>query len=354
MINDGTASIPVRDTLEIPHTSRKTMEDFVLWTFSPNPQPDEGAAFDDIAELGIFAQRYQIPALSNQITDAIRSHVASDEWELAASIVDNVYSTAPSGSPLREVVKAALGKLPQATIMSDASWEAAMLKHAELGLDLYKAHAGEWTAKAYLLDVCRFHDHDNVKDQKSPVALCDGCPYALEDCYPVINAEAVSEDETSAPVAEPSAEEPEAPPSHADTKTPVPISEPVKSPSGARVGNSYMTAEPEFSAPKSNGPNGHIAAPESSNGITEHEDITSEDPDTVVTQPLPSMRTVGTSTEREAINGDLAGEKADDESTALGRAKSKKDKKKNKAKRGSINGFGASAAAINGTLVAAN
>jgi hypothetical protein len=354
MISDGAASLPVKDTLEIPHTSRRTMEDFVLWTFSPNPQLDEGAVFDDIAELGIFAQQYQIPALSNQITDTIRSHIASDEWELVAPIVDNVYSTAPSGSPLREVIKAALGKLQQATIMTDTSWEAAMLKHAELGLDLYKAHAGEWTAKAYLLDVCRFHDHENVRDQKSPAALCDGCPYALEDCYPATSAESVQDPETSTPTAEPAVQESHEVIPTAGLQTPVPVSEPAKSPSGARVGNSYMITGPE-DAPKTNGLNlnGHVAAPESSNGITEHEDVTSEDPDTVVTQPLPSMRTVGTLTDQGALTGDAA-DKADDEGTPLSRAKSKKDKKKNKPKRGVGNGIGGTAAGLNGTLVAAN
>jgi hypothetical protein len=356
MIGDGAASLPVKDTLEIPHTSRRTMEDFVLWTFSPNPQLDEGASFDDIAELGIFAQQYQIPALSNQITDTIRSHIASDEWELVVPIVDNVYSTAPSGSPLREVIKAALGKLPQATVLSDPSWDAAMLKHSELGRDLYKAHAGEWTAKAYLLDVCRFHDHDDVKDQKSPAALCDGCPYALEDCYPTPTSESAREPQISTPTAEPLVEESHEVIPATDPQTPVPVSDPAKSPTGARVGNSYMIADAEDSPPSTNGHglNAHIAAPESSNGVTEHEDVTSEDPDAVIAQPLPSMRTVGTSTDQGALNGDAPGDKADDEGTALGRAKSKKDKKKNRPKRGGVNGIAGTAAGLNGTLVAAN
>ena len=153
---------------------------------TPQPNVDHGATFNEVVKLGILAWRYQISALSNQVTDVIRRNIASREWPLQASILDDIYDAVPSGTPLREVVRSALGQLPrpnaEGEVLKD-EWKATFLKHAELGWDYIQAGATEWTLKDYLSGVCSFHDHQGVSHHGS-FSPCDGCPYAQEDCYP--------------------------------------------------------------------------------------------------------------------------------------------------------------------------
>lgn len=172
--------------IKLPETRVSTFEDFLIWTFRPHPKIDAGATFEEVVQLGIFAWKYQIPSLSNQVTDVIRTNVASCEWPLQASIVDKIYEAVPSKCPLREVVRAALGQLPrpnaEGEVLKD-DWKATFLKHAELGWDYIQAGATEWARREYLTDFCRFHDHQGVS-HRGPFAYCDGCPFAREDCYP--------------------------------------------------------------------------------------------------------------------------------------------------------------------------
>jgi hypothetical protein len=176
------------ETIQLPDTPVQTMEDFFTWTFSPQPQIDERATFSELVRLGIFAWKYQVSALSNQVTDMIRSNLANRDWQLQASMVDDIYEATPSGSPLREVIRAALGQLPRSIIEGEGQvreeWKATFLKHAQLGWDYIEAGGSEWTPQDYLLGVCHFHDHQGVSHQEELFAFCDGCPYAREDCYP--------------------------------------------------------------------------------------------------------------------------------------------------------------------------
>jgi len=167
-------------TIQLPYTNVTTVEEFFVWTFTPQPKLDERLPFSEVTRLGIFACKNQIPALSNQVTDTIRKNLASTEWQLQAAVVDDIYSAAPADSPLREVIRAALGQLPR-SIVKGEEWEATFKKHAELGWDFFQAGDKEWTLKDYLFGVCRFHNHQGINPQE---LLCDGCPYAQNDCYP--------------------------------------------------------------------------------------------------------------------------------------------------------------------------
>lgn len=166
--------------IQLWDTTVATMEEFFVWTFTPQPKIDESLPFSEVALLGIFAWKYQISALSNQVTDMIRSNLASNEWKLQAAMVDNIYQAAPADSPLREVIKAALGQMPR-SIVNGEDWEATFKKHADLGWDFFKAGDKEWTSQEYLSGVCRFHNHQGINRHEG---LCDGCPYAQNDCYP--------------------------------------------------------------------------------------------------------------------------------------------------------------------------
>lgn len=174
--------------MPIKVTSIETMRDFFIWTHSPQPHIEERASLDEVVKLGIFAAEYGIPALSNQVTDMIRSNLASGDWKLHASVADDIYEAVEAGGPLREVIRAALGQLPRAITdleeQSREEWRATILKHAQLGWDYIEASGSEWTRHGYLAGVCRFHDHEGMAYQNGFSASCDGCPYAQDECYP--------------------------------------------------------------------------------------------------------------------------------------------------------------------------
>jgi len=159
-----------------------------MWTLSPQPQINEQATFSEVARLGIFAARYQIFALSNQVTDMIRSNLANDHWQLEASMVDEIYEAVPTESPLRKVVRAALGTLPRPSVESEGrareEWRATFLKHAELGLDYYEVGGSGWTPLDYLSGACRFHEHQGVSHQEELSVFENQCMYAREECFP--------------------------------------------------------------------------------------------------------------------------------------------------------------------------
>lgn len=167
-------------TIPLSDTTISTMNEFFVWTFSPQPHIDDRLDFADVTKLGIFAWKYQIASLSNQVTDMIRGNLATGEWQLQAELVDDIYQAAPAKSPLREVIRGALGQLPRETVDGE-EWEGTFKKHAELGWDYIKAGGKDWTRQEYLTDVCRFHNHEGIN---RPQGLCDGCPFAQEDCYP--------------------------------------------------------------------------------------------------------------------------------------------------------------------------
>ncbi|KIX09863.1 uncharacterized protein Z518_00944 [Rhinocladiella mackenziei CBS 650.93] len=179
-------------SVEILDTLPQTMKDFMVWTFSLKPRILEGATFEEVARLGIFACQYQIPALSNQVTDQIRANLASGEWRLQSSIVNDIYKAAASGSPLREVIRAALGQIVRPPGEGEGEgeggvpedWEETFKNNPDLGYDCFRVSRAvkdsEWTSD-YLSKVCRFHDHQGVSHQS---AGCDGCPYAEWECYP--------------------------------------------------------------------------------------------------------------------------------------------------------------------------
>ena len=96
-------------------------------------------------------------------------------------MINIIYQATQASSPLREVVKAALGQLSRSS-MSGEEWEKTFGNNAEFGLDWFRHGEKDWSRQEYLSKVCRFHNHDGIKRQQG---LCDGCPYAEADCYPL-------------------------------------------------------------------------------------------------------------------------------------------------------------------------
>ncbi|KPI39262.1 uncharacterized protein AB675_5145 [Cyphellophora attinorum] len=332
--------------IELEGITTRTVKHFFIWSHSLHPSISHDVTFDNAAELGMLASRFQIPALSNQITDRIRSHIASDEWELQAAIVDQIYGVASSGSPLREVIRAALGKLPRSIVEprnDHEEWRATVRKHSELGFDFFGALSAPWSADAYLSGVCRFHDHTNVLDQKSN-ELCDGCPYADEDCYPLSVPEqprtTVSNDvKSQKKTAKLSSGDavhnvvPKPKEGFVDESPPALVRQ--------RVGNCIMITTDDFFDPKVNGLGAIAEGAVETNGgrpsLLKNGTMDSDDAIDDANEPITSedqadefhnARTIGTMT--EVLNGEVdgSGEKADDEAPKMMRSKSKNKKKK--------------------------
>ena len=123
----------------------------------------------------------------------IRSNLANGHWQLEASMVDDIYEAAPTGSPLREVIRAALGRLPRSSV--EEEWKATFLKHAQLGWDYAVAGGSEWTPQEYLSGACRFHDHPGASHQKELFESETQCPYAQEECFPKLEEESMKSKE---------------------------------------------------------------------------------------------------------------------------------------------------------------
>jgi hypothetical protein len=157
------------------------MDEFYIWNHALQPKLPDRLTMDQIVQLGIFAYKYSIPALTNQVTDMLRMNLASGDWQLQAKAVDDIYQAAPDKGLLREVIKAALGQLPRSSIDGE-EWEKTFRNNPDLGWDYHKAGDSKWAKKDYLAGVCRFHSHEGIKRQEG---LCDGCPYSESDCYPV-------------------------------------------------------------------------------------------------------------------------------------------------------------------------
>ncbi|EXJ55087.1 hypothetical protein A1O7_08012 [Cladophialophora yegresii CBS 114405] len=166
--------------ISLPDTSVQTLTEFFIWSNRPDPHLEDRLSFPEVVHLGIFAWEYQISALSNQVTDKVRENLASGEWQLQAAIVDAVYQATEPNSPLREVVRSALGQLSRSVIAGE-EWESTFRNNRDLGWDYLRAGDKEWARQDYLSGVCRFHNHDGIKRQEG---LCDGCPFAEADCYP--------------------------------------------------------------------------------------------------------------------------------------------------------------------------
>jgi hypothetical protein len=167
----------------------ETVEDFWVWTMSLKPRIEEQTQLHRVVRLGIFAWRYQIHALSNQVADVIRSSTGRGEWCLDAEIVDNIYATLPEECGLRKVFREQLQKLSPAAIMRDQvtqqQWKTTFLKHSQIGWDYVNRKENERNTFVIRPSSCSFHDHSQHSDNGGlPMITGSGCPYAEWECFP--------------------------------------------------------------------------------------------------------------------------------------------------------------------------
>jgi hypothetical protein len=175
--------------IQISDASVETVEDFLVWTISLKPRIEEQTSLHRVVRLGIFAWRYQIHALCNQVADAIQSTLGRGEWQLDAEVVDKVYETLPAESGIRKVFRERLQKLSPVAVRRDnvtqERWEATFLKHAQVGWDCFNRKETEWDMWMSSPSPCRFHEHSqHWGNGGPPKTIGSGCPYAGWECFP--------------------------------------------------------------------------------------------------------------------------------------------------------------------------
>lgn len=86
--------------IKLPEDDPSVFEDFFDWMHSSNPQVYFTKGAEALFALAIFAEKYQICHLINQISDLIKKDVEQND-RLSPEILDQVYSSVPEGAVLR-------------------------------------------------------------------------------------------------------------------------------------------------------------------------------------------------------------------------------------------------------------
>ncbi len=178
-------SAPFREAkqrlIKLPEDDPSVFADFFDWMHSSKPQVDFSKGTEAIYALAIFAEKYQICHLKNQIVDLIEK-----DWEKRLpnpKIVDQVYSGVPERAVLRQLCSGILEKtinhynFGQRKVGQDLAQEYAQVfaSHPDLGRDFFL-----WVTRGSIYtsdhNACVFHDHSNIRNpSKSQNRLC---PYS--------------------------------------------------------------------------------------------------------------------------------------------------------------------------------
>lgn len=160
--------------IELPEEDPVVFDDFFDWMHSSKPQVDFSKGPGAIFDLAIFAEKYQICHLKNQISDILRK-----EWEkqkLKSELVDHVYRNVPDGAVLRQLcswilrMKGASCAIQWAPLEFYKDYETVFTSHADLGRNFFK-----WTIIGEP-KACSFHDHSNITNPVVPKG--NVCPYS--------------------------------------------------------------------------------------------------------------------------------------------------------------------------------
>lgn len=165
--------------IKLPEEDPNVFEDFIDWMYSSNPHVDFNKGTEAIFELAIFAEKYQICHLKNQISDLLKR-----DWKYISfnsEIVDRVYNSVPEGAILRQLCSWILNMHVNRGEFFNKSredvckeYEPLFALHPDLGRDFFQQVVSiDFSADC---KPCLFHDHSNITN---PVGDSDwGCQYA--------------------------------------------------------------------------------------------------------------------------------------------------------------------------------
>ena len=149
--------------IKLPEDDLHVFDDFYDWTHSSKPHVDFSKGAEAMFDLAIFAEKYQICHLKNQIADVLKK-----EWDsniMNSETMDQVYSNLPEGAILRQLCCWSLemlisgycpyhNKRPPKDVCEE--YEPVFALHPDLGRDFFRWSVIEDDHP------CAFHDHSNI------------------------------------------------------------------------------------------------------------------------------------------------------------------------------------------------
>ncbi|KFY96885.1 hypothetical protein V498_02396 [Pseudogymnoascus sp. VKM F-4517 (FW-2822)] len=190
--------------IKLPEVKISTFEDFFIWIHVLEPSVNV-KSLESVLDLAIFAEIYIICHLKNQTSDILSAGFGDGRWELKPRDVSTVYNNTPSRSVIRQLCSVSLALTVQdrpdiiwnSRSSSSSSireytdplkWKRVFEKHAELGWDYFREVQTAQTESAIGCGgPCRFHDHRDILDARSPSV--GTCPYP----YPIVGTTLRSE-----------------------------------------------------------------------------------------------------------------------------------------------------------------
>lgn len=161
--------------INLPEEDSSLFEDFFEWMHSSRPRASLRNGTKAIFDLAIFAEKYQICDLANQISDLVREEDRAER--LNPGILDRVYSSVPKGAVLRQLCSWILKWEADSfgTCLNTAEdwgqeYEQVFTSDADLGRDFFKWSSPGGKGR---ITACTFHDHSNIPNYvKSEDQVC--------------------------------------------------------------------------------------------------------------------------------------------------------------------------------------
>ena len=181
LVFDRMCSAPFREAkqrlIKLPEDDPTVFEGFFDWMHSSKPQVDFSKGTKPIFSLAIFAEKYQICHLINQISDLIKKDL--QKHRLNPKILAQVFSSVPEGTVLRRLCSWVLQwevsyfsfhrRANAKDLIRDYAQVFAL--HPDLGRDFFV-----WSFDSNT-HACLFHDHSDIpnasKSQNNTI-----CPYS--------------------------------------------------------------------------------------------------------------------------------------------------------------------------------
>lgn len=167
----------------LPTDSALVFKDFFSWIHSSKPEVDFNKGMDAIFNLAIFAEKYTICPLLNQITDYIQTETMRGKLTLDPADLDNIYRSTSSDetSILRQICSWILVWQSKKRVVDENSralnkrYAAVFSSHPDLGSNFFLWSSEE---NVDLVGPCEFHNHSDMPDGADKEENIIFCPYS--------------------------------------------------------------------------------------------------------------------------------------------------------------------------------
>lgn len=165
--------------IKLPEENPRVFDDFYAWMHSSKPRVDLVMGAQAIFDLAIFAEKYKICHLTNQISDLLK-----DKWsdnKVDAQILDRVYSSVPDGAVLRQRCAWILERMVEYHVGGFGlegfvkGYEPVFVLHPDLGRDFFRATVTR-NSDNFNSKPCAYHDHSNINSHMKDNDKI--CPYS--------------------------------------------------------------------------------------------------------------------------------------------------------------------------------